>query len=212
MPITLLDGILVGFTLVSAMLAMVRGFSREILSIASWIAAAAAAYFFYPAVLPYVQPYFDNDKLAVAAAAGAVFVVALIVVTVITMKIADFIIDSRVGALDRTLGFLYGAARGILVVAVGLLFFNWLVGTHPPAWIADAKSRPLLENIGGRLQALLPDDPENSVLKRLQPGGQETPEAAPGGETPPTEGGTEQQPSDSAPAEQAPADQAPAEN
>ena len=45
MPITLLDGILLGFTLVSAMLAMVRGFSREILSIASWAAAAIAAFF-----------------------------------------------------------------------------------------------------------------------------------------------------------------------
>ena len=50
MPITLLDGILVGFTLVSAMLAMVRGFSREVLSIASWAAAAAAAFFFYKPV------------------------------------------------------------------------------------------------------------------------------------------------------------------
>ena len=130
MPITLLDGILVGFTLVSAMLAMVRGFSREILSIASWAAAAAAAFFFYPPVLPYVQPYIDNDKIAMAASAGVVFVVALIVVTLITMKIADFIIDSRIGALDRTLGFLYGAARGILVVAVALLFFDWLVGAN----------------------------------------------------------------------------------
>jgi membrane protein required for colicin V production len=182
MPITLLDGILVGFTLVSAMLAMVRGFSREILSVASWVAAAAAAYFFYPAVLPYVQPYLDHQQLAVIAAAGVVFVIALIIVTVITMKIADFIIDSRVGALDRTLGFLYGAARGILVVAVGLLFFNWLVGANPPAWISEAKSRPLLENIGARIQALLPDDPENSILKRLSPGGDD----------PATEGGTEQ--------------------
>ena len=86
-----------------------------------------------------------------AAAAGVVFVVALIIVTLITMKIADFIIDSRVGALDRTLGFLYGAARGILVVAVGLLFFNWLVGANPPAWITDAKSRPLLELIGAKI-------------------------------------------------------------
>ena len=86
-----------------------------------------------------------------AAAAGVVFVVALIVVTLITMKIADFIIDSRVGALDRTLGFLYGAARGILVVAVALLFFDWLVGANPPAWIADAKSRPLLEQIGAKI-------------------------------------------------------------
>jgi membrane protein required for colicin V production len=208
MPITLLDGILVGFTLVSAMLAMVRGFSREVLSIASWVAAAAAAYFFYPAVLPYVRPYIDNEQLAMGAAAGIVFVIALIVVTVITMKIADFIIDSRVGALDRTLGFLYGAARGILVVAVGLLFFTWLVGANPPPWIAEAKSRPLLEDIGGRLQALLPDDPERSILKRLQPGGGEAPEAAPGGstQTPPAEGGATPPPADAPepPAEEAP--------
>ena len=216
MPITLLDGILVGFTLVSAMLAMVRGFSREILSIASWVAAAAAAYFFYPAVLPYVQPYVDNEQLAMAAAAGIVFVIALIVVTVITMKIADFIIDSRVGALDRTLGFLYGAARGILVVAVGLLFFTWLVGSNPPAWIADAKSRPLLADIGARLQALLPDDPERSILKKLQPGG-EAPEAAPEGgtATPPAEGGATPPATDApadAPAEEAPAEDAPPAN
>ncbi|MBE0692055.1 MAG: CvpA family protein [Aquamicrobium sp.] len=168
MPITLLDGVLVGFTLVSAVLAMVRGFSREVLSIASWIAAAAAAYFFHPAVLPYVRPYIDNDKVQLAAAAAIVFFIALIVVTVITMKIADFIIDSRIGALDRTLGFLYGAARGILVVAVGLLFFSWLVGPNPPAWIAEAKSLPLLEGVGDWLEGLLPDDPENTILDRLK--------------------------------------------
>jgi membrane protein required for colicin V production len=184
MPITLLDGILVGFTLVSAMLAMVRGLSREVLSIASWAAAAIAAFFFYPIVLPYVTPYIDQAQLAMAASAAAVFFVALIVVTVITMKIADFIIDSRVGALDRTLGFLYGAARGILVVAVGLLFFNWLVGTNQPAWVANAKSRPLLETIGQRLQALLPDDPENSILNRLPLGSNDEAPAAGGAEAP----------------------------
>ncbi|MDN5928261.1 MAG: CvpA family protein [Hyphomicrobiales bacterium] len=169
MPITLLDGILVGFTLVSAMLAMVRGFSREVLSVASWIAAAAAAYFFYPAILPYVQPHIDNEKIAMGASAAIVFFIALIVVTVITMKLADFIIDSRIGALDRTLGFLYGAARGILVVAVALMFFNWLVGDNPPLWVKEAKSRPLLENIGTRIEAMLPADAENSILKRLSP-------------------------------------------
>src|SRR5690606_13260967 len=118
MPVTLLDGILIGFTLVSAVLAMVRGFSREILSIASWAAAAAAAYFFYDLLTPYLTPYIDNLQLAQAAAAAIIFFIVLIVVTVITMRIADFIIDSRIGALYRTLGFLYGAGRGILVVAV----------------------------------------------------------------------------------------------
>lgn len=174
MPITLLDGIVIGFVLVSAMLAMVRGFSREILSIASWVAAAAAAYFFYPAVLPYVSPYIDHDMVALAVAAAIIFFLALIVVTVITMKVADFIIDSKVGPLDRTLGFIYGAARGLLVLAVALLFFSWLVGTNPPAWVTEAKSRPLLESIGTWVQGILPDDPENSILNRLR--GEEGPE------------------------------------
>ncbi|WP_292137811.1 CvpA family protein, partial [Mesorhizobium sp.] len=70
----------------------------------SWAAAAAAAFFFYKPVLPYLKPYIDNEKIAMAAAAGVVFIIALIVVSVITMKLADWIIDSRIGALDRTLG------------------------------------------------------------------------------------------------------------
>ncbi|MEQ1938529.1 CvpA family protein [Mesorhizobium sp. CN5-321] len=220
MPITLLDGILVGFTLVSAMLAMVRGLSREVLSIISWIAAAAAAFFFYKPVLPYVQPYIDNPKIAMGAAAAIVFIIALIVVSVITMKIADWIIDSRVGALDRTLGFLYGAARGILVVAVGLMFFNWLAGDKAPAWITEAKSRPLLEQIGGYIESVLPEDPENSILKKLNPDQPATPE--PDAATPPAadgdqalpDGGTDGAPADgdqASPPADGPDDSAPAD-
>lgn len=211
MPITLLDGVLVGFTLVSAMLAMVRGFSREILSIASWVAAAAAAFFFYKPVLPYVQPYVDNEQLAMAAAAGVVFIVALIIVSLITMKIADVIIDSRIGALDRTLGFLYGAARGVLVVAVALLFFDWLVGTQRPAWISDAKSRPMLESIGDWLEGMLPSDPENSILKKIIPDdgapGAQQPEA-PAADAPPADN----PPVEAAPGETPPAESPPANN
>jgi membrane protein required for colicin V production len=184
MPITLLDGILIGFTLVSALLAMVRGASREILSIASWIAAAFAAFYFYPFVLPYVRPYIDNEEVAIVAAAAVVFVVALIVVTLVTMKIADFIIDSRVGALDRTLGFLYGVARGVIVVAVALLFFDWLVGENPPAWVTEAKSRPLLESVGQWIEGFLPDDPQESIFDQIAPG--DDPAGAPA-ESPPAE-------------------------
>lgn len=213
MPITLLDGILVGFTLVSAMLAMVRGFSREVLSVVSWAAAAAAAFFFYKPVVPYLAPYIENEKVAMAAAAGVVFIIALIVVSVITMKLADWIIDSRIGALDRTLGFLYGAARGILVVAVALLFFNWLAGAKAPAWVTEAKSRPLLEQIGAKLESLLPEDPENAILKKLNPNqpAAETPAApdAPAGgddaNTPAPDDDAATPPADNAPANPAPA-------
>lgn len=198
MPITLLDGIVAGFTLISAVLAMVRGFSREVLSIASWVLAAVAAYMFYPLVLPYVAPYIDNAQFSIAAAAGVVFLIALIVVTVITMKMADFIIDSRVGALDRALGFVYGAARGLLVLAVGLLFFNWLASTNQPEWVTNAKSKPLLDSIGAWIESYLPENPE-SLLPNL-----------PGMETPPADAPASP-PAGEAPAGEAPADGAPAD-
>lgn len=170
MPITLLDGILVGFTLVSAVLAMVRGFSREILSVASWVVSAVAAFLSYKQVTPYVTPYISSKTVAEVAAAGGVFLVVLIITSIITMKIADFIIDSRIGALDRTLGFIYGAARGILVVAVAVTFVTWLMANNEPKWISQAKSLPLLDGIGKKLQNMLPDDPENSLLKKLRGG------------------------------------------
>ncbi|PSH67992.1 colicin V synthesis protein [Phyllobacterium brassicacearum] len=181
MPITLLDGILLGITLVSAVLAMVRGFSREVLSVVSWAAAAAAAYLFYKPVVPFLTPYISNDTIAQIAAAGLVFVVTLIVVSIITMKIADFIIDSRIGALDRTLGFLFGAARGVLLVVVAMLFFNWLVTDNQPAWIAQAKSKPMIDSLGAKLIGLLPEDPESTILNRLKPGTTTAPDTAPDG-------------------------------
>ncbi|MBW3097904.1 CvpA family protein [Pseudohoeflea coraliihabitans] len=169
MPITLLDGIVLAVTLFSAVLAMVRGFSREVLAVASWVAAAAAAYFLYPLLTPLLSGYISSEKLAMAAAAGIVFLITLIVVSYLTMRVADFIIDSRVGALDRTLGFVFGAARGILLLVVAMLFLNWLVATpRQPDWVADAKSKPMLDSLGARLVQLLPEDADAAILNRLK--------------------------------------------
>lgn len=190
MPITLLDGILLGITLVSAVLAMVRGFSREVLSVASWAIAAITAYLFFTPVVPLVQPYISNETIAKIAAAGAIFIVTLIIVSVITMKIADFIIDSRIGALDRTLGFLFGAVRGVLLVVVAMLFFNWLVAGSEPAWIANAKSKPLLDSLG---QTLI------GFVEKVEPTVSDT--IKPKSETTPGQSGGEEAPADGAPAE-----------
>ncbi len=169
MPITLLDGIVLGVALFSAVLAMVRGFSREVLSVASWAGSAYAAYKLYPFVLPYAQQYTSSKTVALAGSAGVVFLVALILLSYITMKIADFIIDSRIGALDRTLGFLFGAARGVLIVVVAMMFFNWLVEpTKRPDWINNAKSKPLIDNLGNKLIAMLPDNIDATLLERLK--------------------------------------------
>jgi membrane protein required for colicin V production len=91
------------------------------------------------------------------------------VVSVITVRISDMILDSRIGALDRTLGFLFGLARGLLIVVVAFLFFAWLVPPRTqPTWVANAKSKVVLQSTGDWLMSMLPEDPENTILKRLK--------------------------------------------
>jgi membrane protein required for colicin V production len=190
MPITIFDGIVLGVTLFSAVLAMVRGFSREVLSIASWAGSIAAAYYLYPVLLPYAKNYTADDRIALAGSAGLIFIVALIIITFITTRIADFIIDSRIGALDRTLGFLFGAARGLLLLVVAVAFWNWLVDVRSqPTWITQAKSKPFLDTLVARLETVLPTDIEPQIRARILGRGDAAPAA-----------GAEAAPSDDAPA------------
>jgi membrane protein required for colicin V production len=204
LPIAILDIIVIGIVILSGLLAAVRGFTREVLAIASWVAAAAAAYAFHPAVLPYVKPYISNDNFALAASIGAVFLGVLIIVSLFTVKISDLILDSKIGALDRTLGFLFGAVRGFLIAVIAFMFFDKLVGDkQQPEWIKQAKTRPFLKETGDQLLALLPSDPE--FLKKFQPSdlglpGMPAPIAVPPAGAP----------ANPAPAPQAPANPAPA--
>src|SRR6266516_5082361 len=169
MPITLLDVILLVVMMVSALLAMVRGFMRAVLSIASWSAAAVATLYAYPRLLPQAKAYFTNDYVAMAAVVGGVFLGTLIIVSILTIKISDVVLDSRVGALDRTLGFLFGLGRGLIIVVVAFLFFAWLVPDRSqPEWVRNAKSKIVLQGTGEWLKAQLPDDPESTILKRLK--------------------------------------------
>jgi membrane protein required for colicin V production len=171
MPIALLDLIVLGIVLISALLAMVRGFTREVLSIASWAAAAAATLYFLPDVRDWARATLNlkPEILADVIAGAGIFLITLLLVSLVTMRLSDFILDSRVGPFDRALGFLYGGARGLLLAVVAFLFFNWLVPERSqPSWVVDSASKPLLESTGESLLAMLPEDPEATILKQLK--------------------------------------------
>jgi membrane protein required for colicin V production len=183
MPITWLDLLLLGVMLISGLLAMIRGFMREVLSIAAWAAAAVATVLLYGRLLPIAKANISSDMLATAAVVGGVFLVTLLLVSILTVRISDMILDSRIGALDRTLGFLFGLGRGLIIVVVAFLFFAWLVPANKqPEGVRNAKSRLVLENTGEWLQALLPQDMDNYLsqwFKRRPRGDEQEPPDAP---------------------------------
>ncbi|AOO82495.1 CvpA family protein [Bosea vaviloviae] len=181
MPVTILDLVVIGVILISALLAAVRGLTREVLAIASWVAAAAVAWVFHPQLLPLAKQYIPNDTIALIASISALFLVTLIVVSLVTARISDFVLDSRIGALDRTLGFVFGAGRGLLLAVVGYLFFSALLPEkNLPSWAKDARARPILEETGRSLLTMLPQDINSDMIKKmLKPKTGEEPTEAP---------------------------------
>src|SRR3979411_1991921 len=88
MPITILDLVLLAVMLISGLLAMVRGFMREILSIAAWGAAAGVTLYAFSKLLPTAKTYFNNDTVASVVVVAGVFIGTLIVVSVVTVRVS----------------------------------------------------------------------------------------------------------------------------
>jgi membrane protein required for colicin V production len=187
-----LDLAVIAVVLVSAMLALLRGFTREVLAIVSWVAAAAAAYYFHPLALPYIRPHVPKENIAQGLSIAAVFLVGLIVVSMVTVKISDLILDSKIGALDRTLGFIFGGVRGFLLAVVAFVFYGWLApDANQPEWVRNARLKPILEAGGEKLRDLVPQDVDaliaNIKTKKSAPSNNEEPPAeneADGGKSP----------------------------
>ncbi|GJD45550.1 hypothetical protein AFCDBAGC_3424 [Methylobacterium cerastii] len=178
MPFSVLDLVVLGIVVISALLAAVRGVTREVLAIIAWVAAAAVAWSLYPMLLPTVKQHVTSDTVALVASIAAIFLGTLIVVSIITVKISDVVLDSRIGAIDRSLGFLFGAARGFLICVIGWVFLSWLVQGKVPTWAAEARTRPMLEKSGDALVAQLPENPEG-FLKQFKKPKVDTPQNEP---------------------------------
>ncbi len=168
-PLTALDIMVVVILFISGGLALLRGFTREVLSIISWVAAAVATLVAFPVFQPQMREIVQPKWLADISLAGGIFVLVLIVVSFITMKVSDKVLDSRIGALDRTMGFIFGVLRGMVLVVIAYLFFVWLVPQKQyPDWIANARSLPFMKAAGAKAKSWLPDDPKELIPQKYR--------------------------------------------
>ncbi len=134
MPLTWPDIALLAVMLISGLMAIMRGFSREVLSLLAWGVAAVAAFY---AILSepvraqasaFLTPYVgDNDIIVTIAVAGLTFLVVLIVLSIIGARISDALLETGAGPIDRTVGFFYGLLRGLILMMAVFIFYVWLV-------------------------------------------------------------------------------------
>ncbi|MEO0772286.1 MAG: CvpA family protein [Pseudomonadota bacterium] len=164
---TIIDGVVALVIVLSGLLAYSRGFVREGLAIAGWIVAAILAFMFAPTVRPMVEeiPYVgdfirESCDLGMIAAFFAVLAVALIVASLITPLFSSVIQRSFLGGIDQGLGFLFGVARGILLVAVAYFVYDTVVAAQNIQVIDDSRSARIFASLTGSVED---QDPEAAV-------------------------------------------------
>lgn len=175
-PITYLDAALIAVCFISGLLAMYRGITREMLSIVSWAVAAAAVLYFVLYHKPFAQEIAQQMGTQVAVAqivVGAIiFLIVLIVVHLITARVSDTVLDSRVGMVDRVLGFLFGIARGFILIVIPYMFYEAFFPNTDQQyeWVVKAKSLPYIKGTGDSVRLMLESYMPSSLT--LPPGEQ----------------------------------------
>ena len=158
LPANAADLIVIAVLLVSALLAFSRGFMRELFSVAGWVGAIFATLYGFSYVKPYTRQWISIDILADAAAGGAIFITTLIALTLISNMLTSQVRDSALGAVDRSLGFLFGLFRGVIIICLAYLLIAWILPKEEqPEWLRSARTIPLVEEGAGLLLQLVPE-------------------------------------------------------
>ena len=164
MTFTLVDAVVLLVVLISGMLAFARGFTREALALAGWIVAAFGAFYFAPFLEPLIREVpvvgeflRSSCTLSVLAAFAIAFAIILVLISIFTPLISSAILDSALGPLDRGLGFLFGVARGVLLVAVLYLLYDLLVPLDQRVEMVDGAQSMVL--IGDAAEAIRANAP-----------------------------------------------------
>ncbi len=161
---TIIDGVAAAVIVISAILAYSRGFVRECLSIAGWIVAAIVAFIFAPRVvplakeIPYLNTLIEGCEPATIASFALVFAVVLVMVSVFTPIFAGAVQRSVLGGLDQGLGFLFGVARGLLLVIVAIVIYDRVVADETIPLIDDSRTARVVAEMSAPIDSVVPTD------------------------------------------------------
>jgi len=154
----MLDYILLAIILISTVLSFLRGFTREVLSIANWVLSIYAALALGGYLASFIKDYVGNENLAMTISYVVVFLAIMVVASLITSRLANRLQSSSIGPLDRTLGIIFGSLRGFVIACLGYLLLVLIVPQgDEPDWLTSARLYPAIQTGSAALLATIPE-------------------------------------------------------
>ena len=170
---TIVDAIVAGVVVLSAILAYSRGLVREVMAILGWVAAGVLAFVLAPSVEPLVGetpvlgPALEGScELRIVAAFALVFALGLVLMSVFTPLLSGAVRASPLGGVDRGLGFLFGVARGILLVAVALVVYDFASAGEAIGAVDRSRTAVAFASLQGEIEGRIPSEAPSWIEDR----------------------------------------------
>lgn len=171
--LTAVDGGAALIVVISAILAFSRGLVRELMAILGWVGAAILAFVFAPSAQPLVKELpvvgeflSDSCELSVVAAFAGVFAIGLIVAALFTPLFSSAVQRSVLGGIDQALGFLFGALRGVLLIAVAFIVYDRVLSDQAIPMIDDSRTAKVFANFQANIDENIPTDAPGWIVAR----------------------------------------------
>jgi len=138
----------------SILLSLWRGFVREAVSLAGWIAAFFIANMFVGAMEVVLTQWISNVTGRYVAAFAILFVATLVMANVLGALGKQVVRVTGLSLLDRLLGTAFGFARGIIIVLVTVYLLKQLAPPQNLKWLDQAQLMPHVDMLGQWVELL----------------------------------------------------------
>lgn len=154
---------------VSALIGLMRGLVKEVLSIVGWVLATLAVIYLLPVLNPVISQYFDSGLIAGVVTALFILIAFLVAWILLTGQVVGKVRTSSLGSLDRMLGLFFGIARAVLLVILANILISWIIPR-------DKQSRALTESkyfqtagdFAEPVEKLIPAETLESIKKKTK--------------------------------------------
>ena len=154
-----LDFIILTVIIISTVISLMRGFTKEMLSIFGWLLAIYGTAFALPLIRPFAQDYIAPDWLADGLVVVFTFVLILGVFSLISSRFAKKLKESSIGFIDRLLGIVFGVARGVLIIVFAYFVILLLLPLEDhPDWLKKGQLIGIVQKITPSIMQIVPMD------------------------------------------------------
>ena len=168
--LTIIDGVSIAVVLLSGILAYARGFLREVLAISGWIISIIIAFMLAPTGVPLVSeiPYLNKIVSGCEATTiisfALILAISVLVCSIFTPLLSNVVKRSVLNTFDQSLGFLFGALRGIILVVVSVVVYNQVAVDNEYEIVNNSLVYKSVDGISSNIETMLPNSIPNWLI------------------------------------------------